>query len=437
MATKAPQEELEFGTWRAEAAAYSVEYSLQVMEELRTLAEAGYRKIPHGGIECGALLLGSLDGDVVRIREWRPIECEHALGPGFVLSENDLTGLAALLERVGLDPVLDGLVPVGWFHTHTRSSLFLSEQDIAVHRRFFHEPWQVALVMALAKDQPVRAGFFLRQPDGALYGAASAQVFTVAPNPAMLSRPSRRTGASTKPVALPVVETPPPKRTTPSRARPLGFSATAPAVPTPAVLEQPAAATPKQPAELPPPPSFLQQQPERPGFAWKLLAVVAGVLVLGGVAVVGWSIWTALPADAIALRLEEKRDQLIVRWDHNAAPVRRAQRAVLQIADGAGRTQLDLNAEEARLGSVTYARGGEDVEVRLTLYEDGRQSAQESARFLGPPVAPSTPAEPAPIPTVAELREERDRLRRALRDEQARGERLRQTMRQLENQVRQ
>jgi proteasome lid subunit RPN8/RPN11 len=47
---------------------------------------------------------------------------------------------------------------VGWYHSHPRMSIFLSEHDIAIHRERFAEPWMVALVLEPAKHM---AGFFV------------------------------------------------------------------------------------------------------------------------------------------------------------------------------------------------------------------------------------------------------------------------------------
>ena len=54
---------------------------------------------------------------------------------------------------------------VGWYHTHPRMGIFLSEYDTWLHRNFFPEPYQVALVV---EPYSATGGFFIRQPDGAL-----------------------------------------------------------------------------------------------------------------------------------------------------------------------------------------------------------------------------------------------------------------------------
>ena len=54
---------------------------------------------------------------------------------------------------------------VGWYHTHPRMGIFLSHYDTWLHKNFFPEPWQVALVV---EPYSSLAGFFIRQPDGEL-----------------------------------------------------------------------------------------------------------------------------------------------------------------------------------------------------------------------------------------------------------------------------
>jgi hypothetical protein len=54
---------------------------------------------------------------------------------------------------------------VGWYHTHPRMGIFLSHYDTWLHKNFFPEPWQVALVV---EPYSSLGGFFIRQPDGYL-----------------------------------------------------------------------------------------------------------------------------------------------------------------------------------------------------------------------------------------------------------------------------
>jgi proteasome lid subunit RPN8/RPN11 len=59
-----------------------------------------------------------------------------------------------------IDTSFKGMLTVGWYHTHPGMGIFMSHYDLWLHRHFFPEPWQVALVV-----EPVAAaaGFFVRQ----------------------------------------------------------------------------------------------------------------------------------------------------------------------------------------------------------------------------------------------------------------------------------
>jgi len=54
---------------------------------------------------------------------------------------------------------------LGWFHTHPRMGIFLSDYDTWLHDNFFPETWQVALVIEPFSRS---GGFFIRQKDNLL-----------------------------------------------------------------------------------------------------------------------------------------------------------------------------------------------------------------------------------------------------------------------------
>ena len=64
-----------------------------------------------------------------------------------------------------LDEHYPGKQIVGWYHTHPGMGVFLSSHDAWLHRHFFPEPWQVALVI---DPNSATGGFFIRQADGVL-----------------------------------------------------------------------------------------------------------------------------------------------------------------------------------------------------------------------------------------------------------------------------
>ncbi len=71
--------------------------------------------------------------------------------------------------QVALHNHLDAHFPdkvfLGWYHTHPRMGVFLSQWDAWLHQNFFPELWQVALV--IEPHQSI-GGLFIRQQDGSL-----------------------------------------------------------------------------------------------------------------------------------------------------------------------------------------------------------------------------------------------------------------------------
>jgi len=67
--------------------------------------------------------------------------------------------------HLALEERFPGKELVGWYHTHPRMGVFLSEYDTFLHRNFFPELFQVALVI---EPYSASGGFFIRQPDGSL-----------------------------------------------------------------------------------------------------------------------------------------------------------------------------------------------------------------------------------------------------------------------------
>lgn len=66
---------------------------------------------------------------------------------------------------------------VGWYHTHPGLDIFLSSMDLFIHRNFFRQPWQVALVV---DPQQKAAGFFVWSGEDLLDPQHPYQLFRVA-----------------------------------------------------------------------------------------------------------------------------------------------------------------------------------------------------------------------------------------------------------------
>ncbi len=174
--------ESEFACWRVEGQPVVVEYSRGVLDTLRKEAVEGLHKIPRGGLEIGGVLFGKRSGSTVRILASRAVACEHAAGPAFMLSEKDEAALRQLAESAGTDGALAGMIAVGWYHSHTRSGIALTSEDVGLWDRHFPEPWQVALVLHPQKLKPTRAGYFVREGNGHLRTESSYLEFELEPS---------------------------------------------------------------------------------------------------------------------------------------------------------------------------------------------------------------------------------------------------------------
>ncbi len=390
-------------TWKAPQCPFAIEYSLSALDDIRLAVMDAFFSLPRGGAEIGGILLGQHLKRRLVIEDYVALDCEHAFGPSFALSPRDQDRLAELLASAEQNP--DGLKPVGWYHSHTRSEIFLSEADQDLHNRYFPEPWQVALVLRPHTFHPARAGFFFRETDGSIHGTASYQEFALEPlpvrpvpagvAPATESAPSARHRRAPDPRG-PVI-------TVAAEAAPQG--------PAPPAALAPEASE-RQPAELPLP-SFLAPPAERKS-RWLVVTVLAIAIALA-VAVAAYqtqplwlprltaAIWPA-PQLSIGLNAIDSDGQLQIQWDGSSPTVRQATNAILQIDDGPVRQEVQLDARHLSAGTFTYGRQGGRVDLKLAIHLPGGQQAHGTASFLG-----KLP-ERKPPPEDPEIRKQRDDL---------------------------
>ena len=374
----------EFGAWTADGQPWVVEYSLAVLDDIRVAVVDGLHRLSRGGIEVGGVLFGEHSGSQIRILAQRPIVCEYSKGPCFVLSEKDLAGLPQALSP------LDNLQPVGWYHSHTRAGILLDSTDVDLFNRFFPLPWQLALVLHPEKFGPVTAGFFFRQAHGQIRAEASSREFEVAP----LGKKHRQPG-----VAPPSPPPPPPPPPAP------------PSVQAPRALE--GTAMPARPSR-PQDPHFRSLAPARLGgdkladarlgeFLKKLrpassrrrrrLLALVLCLVAFVAGLASWSFFFPPGEQNLALHAWDEQGQLRIVWNRASRAIQKADRGTVQIDDGGLRTELPLDREHLRNGSLNYARRSSDVAIRMTLYRADSAVSSVTTRFLGPPPAGRSQAE--------------------------------------------
>ncbi|MGA2594373.1 MAG: hypothetical protein ABSH32_31110 [Bryobacteraceae bacterium] len=358
----------EFETWSVPEHSARIEYTGAVMDQIRMAAVDGYLCVPHGGVETGGILFGTHDQGVVRVLAWRPIACEYSKGPSFVLSAKDEAALAEALRSYRSDPELAGLEPAGWYHSHTRSEIFLSDVDLDLFQRFFPQPWQVALVVRPASFTPSLAGFFFREPDGSVRAHCSYLEFPLTA--------VRAAGPAAD-------ETPPPA-----------------AERSPAMVErepQPVEVEPEIPApverETPPANSENETPPMKAARSARWKWYGASLILILIAAAAAFVFWQFQPTrQGFLLSTTDTAGQLRIVWDRSAPSIRKAVRGSLAIEDRGVQTEVKLTARELRSGSIAYARQSGDVVLRLTVELPGGVTVDEVTHFLSPAESSGAPA---------------------------------------------
>ncbi|HUA83168.1 MAG TPA: hypothetical protein VMB85_04870 [Bryobacteraceae bacterium] len=420
-----PGPDVKFGLWAAPESPLTLEYSLVVIEEIRHEVAEGYQRLSRGGIEVGGVLYGTHEGNTVRILAMRPIACEHARGPGFLFSDKDRMNLHEQLLRDKDDPYLVGMESVGWFLSHTRSEILLNESDQEIFSIFFPSPWQVALVVHPGRNGAMRAGFFVRDSEGAVKSEQSLLEFNFPDRlQAFLERGADRRERSERRPPARRVEGEPLARERFERLD----------MPVQEVVPQPAAdeSVPVLPSFARP--QLLEARPARRGWLW--LAGWALVLAVGALLGLRWWMATSTP-EPISLSVLEHDGQLMVSWNPAARPVVDAVSGTLQIIDGADTQQVPLSHAQLAGGKFTYLRKSGDIEVRMTVENASGAKTEEASRYLGrPPEAPQSSQELADLQQRrVQLEAEVQRLRQENNAQAARIQQLERLLRVLQSRL--
>jgi hypothetical protein len=446
-----PHSERPLVTWSAPRRPYTVEFAPRTLDDIRLAVVDAFFSLPRGGTEIGGILLGCFLDGRVRILDSRPLECEHAMGPSFTLSARDHARLAELLADAA-SGAPEGQ-PVGWYHSHTRSDIFLTEADREIHLRYFPEPWQTALVLRPYAMQPARAGFFFREADGSMRGEASSSelVLEALPvQPAPRAEPAVAGGRVPRPPAD--MQSGPPAITLAPQA--VTSLAETPPEPPAAVVPAAPPSKPEPTGERPdeqliPIPKFLETPPKSGSRHVVLtLVILGGCLAAAAAAFQTRLLWLprvaalyrrsepAPPPLFLGLNAIDLAGQLQVRWDRNSPAVRQAAEGMIEIVDGATPHANALDAAHLQAGVFTYARQTEKIDVTLTARLPDGRLVREATSFLGRPPDGAPAAE---NPDVRKAREdfvnETAKLKSDLRSQTARTRTLEKSVEDVQKQL--
>ena len=262
---------------------------------------------------------------------------------------------------------------MGWYHSHTRGDLELSERDLEVHNRWFPEAWQVALVLRPEWMRPTRAAFHVRDAQGL---PRQEPEFVVEPLAGV-----RRTILATP--AVPRVE---PRQE-------------APAPPAPAAVP---AANRRTSVTLVHPKSCSRGRTEP-----RVVVVVRRVVVGGGGELSpSSSATTGFPSRR--LRCKSPCRTWVASLPFNGTkrhrPFRKPKAGVLEIQDGDRKRVLEMSGPEIRGAGVVVSRQSGRVTVRLVAKLPRGRTTEGWALFEGEPV------QGEPAFETAEAANERERL---------------------------
>jgi proteasome lid subunit RPN8/RPN11 len=420
-----------FGTWTVAASPLTIEYSLVVIEEIRHEVAEGFQKLSRGGIEVGGLLYGVHEGQTVRIMAIRPMACEHAGGPTFRLSERDRAALHEQLRQDQADSRLEDLVLVGWYVSHTRTEVTLTESDQEIFSSFFAQTWQVTLVVRPSRGGNMRAGFFLREADGTINATQSYLEF---------SFPDRLAGVFEHHRGMAAEQQPPPERRFPLRTAtpPIAPATDARPPQAPVATSSPASSNLTslfgEPAPAAPPVDSAPAGWSEAKSGKKWIWLVAALIVVAGLAISGWRyLAPGSTNEAIGLSVLERDGQLDIEWNRQAAPVAKAVYGMLEIADGQQTRTIPLQPADLALGKFSYKRENGDIQVRMIVDQPDGEKVQEASRFLGPP---PTKAQDDELKTLQQRKDELEaevgRLKQTNSDQAQRIQQLERTLKILQ-----
>jgi hypothetical protein len=394
-------------SWKGADPAHNVACPGHLAAAILAASFENFQRFSRGGLEIGGVLLGGRTSAGLLIEQWVPIECEHVRGPAFLLSERDKEAL----ERSLADARRCGLEAIGWFVSHSRSALALSDSDLEIFNRFFPYPWQITLVIKPALNASARARIGSRDASGIVFGPEFG-FDTSETEPAESAPKFARRASSTPELKSPVRV----RRTESERSSP-----------------------PDPPVQSPPrtmePPRFAVANPAAGSTRWVIVAVGACCLLVAALMFArNASVLLSRPSVNLGLRAIGTGEQLRVEWNAGSPLVLEAQHATVDVNDGGQATKLLLNKNHLRMGSFEFLRHSNDVEFVFSVHRPNQAPVQEWTRFIsaaGSASIESPPSEAAPPDRISELESENKRLHAALQAETAKRIQLEQAMRIL------
>jgi hypothetical protein len=373
-----------FHVWEVPGKWISIELSLDVVDRLNQDVIRGFGSLPRRGAEVGGILLGTVSGGgrTVRVEDYREVPIEYRRGPSYLLSELDTKAFEAVLADVR-NNVASSARPIGYFRSHTRDGVGLSEEDLDLVASHFPDPETIILLIRPFGTKPSTAGFYFKE-DGRFQSGSPLLEFPfrrrdLAPDestppperPLRGVGPSsrvRRAAAAAKPLERAPVRS--------DEAEPLA-TAREIEVAGPLLTSEPDAIAPTMPAET---------SKFRNGRIWLPMSVVfllVGILAGFQAAMrVGPRTFGGLDPYRLSLTVTPAGSGLQVKWDRQSPVIRKAQRGTLTIDDGNYHKPIELDADRLQAGSeVVYRHYSNLVRFHLEVFLKDSSSVAETIEW--------------------------------------------------------
>ncbi|HUS08077.1 MAG TPA: hypothetical protein VMZ52_17375 [Bryobacteraceae bacterium] len=369
----------EFYLWQPPDKAFSVQINFDVIDRINREVMRGFGAVRRRGTEVGGLLLGTIipgSEPIITIYDFEPVPCEYAMGPSYLLSENDLLTFRQVLNQWSPSAGHD-MYAVGFFRSHTRDGLEAQEEDLKLFAEQFPDAANVLLLIKPFASKPSVAGFLFRE-QGAIRSATPYLEFpfrstdlgstTSSVPPAAPHRENHDNAVEpvhhkaqnyeTKPILRPVenYETNPSQRNEEALRQAPMF------------------------AGFQPTPSRWSSR-----IGWLVLSIalvalgaVAGFQYAGG----EFSTVSSAP-DPYAMTLSAARvdDNVLVKWDRGCPAIRSGWRGLLTISEGQDSKIVQLDVPQLQNGSVLYRHIAPEIHFKLEVFLKEQRSVIETQVF--------------------------------------------------------
>ncbi|MFN0104949.1 MAG: hypothetical protein ACKV2U_23050 [Bryobacteraceae bacterium] len=369
--------------WRPLEKAISVQLQFDVVDRILLEVMRGFGAVPKRGVEVGGILLGTAeiqdDRITVNVEDFEAVDCDHASGPSYILSEDDRAAFLGSMERWKAGPDRR-IYTVGYYRGHTRDGICLAAEDLAILEEMFPGQAAIALVVKPYATKVSMAGIFFRE-EGQFKADASHLEFPFRRKElGGGSSGMERLASAARFGQRRAGEDPRPK----FRQSEVDDGAEA---------SQPIdnGGAPMIDREYSEVPAAPKSKGVRGGWVWIPLSFI--FMLLG--VVVGFQIALSmrpkqpvnpwLEAWDMTLQVKRTGEELTVTWDPLAPAVRNSTRGALIIQSREETRTIDLRGSQLQGGSVIYRGVPERVIFRLEVYPRERAVMSEIAEFKREP----------------------------------------------------